>query len=134
MTPTPAPLAADVVRALSAAVEAGMPRARNDLTELVGCRSVFDPAVEPVEECHRAADLTQDFLAECGLTLESVQAPDGSRVVVGRADGPPGTPTVLLYSHHDVQPAGPLEPWSSPPFELTERDGRWYGQIGRAHV
>ena len=128
MTPTPVPLAADVVRALSAAVEAGMPRARRDLTELVGCRSVFDPAVEPVEECHRAADLTQDFLAECGLTLESVQAPDGSRVVVGRGDGPPGTPTVLLYSHHDVQPAGPLEPWSSPPFELTERDGRWYGR------
>ena len=54
--------------------------------------------------------------------------PDGSNCVHGHAPGPEGAPTVLLYCHYDVQPPLGEDAWTSPVWELTERDGRWYGR------
>ena len=48
--------------------------------------------------------------------------------MVGRTAGPAGAPTVLLYSHYDVVPVGDPDGWQTPPWELTEVDGRWYGR------
>ena len=48
--------------------------------------------------------------------------------VLGHAPAPAGAPTVLLYSHYDVQPPLGEDAWNRPVFELTERDGRWYGR------
>ncbi|MBW1596248.1 dipeptidase [Streptomyces sp. JJ38] len=122
---------ADVIApgAVAATVAALLPRAREELTELVRFQSVADPEQFPVSECHGAARWIADALRGEGFTdVAELETPDGTRSVYGLLPGPVGAPTVLLYAHYDVQP--PLDPagWDSPPFELTERDGRWYGR------
>jgi acetylornithine deacetylase/succinyl-diaminopimelate desuccinylase-like protein len=114
--------------ALRDRVRSLMPRARDDLARAVALRSVYDPRVEPPADCDRMVDLTVELFAEAGVgDIAAYETSDGSRSVCGHMPGPPGAPTVLLYFHHDVQPAPP-EAWGSPPWELTERDGRWYGR------
>ncbi|MFE1548212.1 dipeptidase [Streptomyces sp. NPDC058718] len=115
--------------ALREKVRALMPRAKEDLTELVAMRSVADPRQFPPEECAKTADFLVRAFTEAGLRdMRRVTTPDGTDAVVGHAPGPEGAPTVLLYCHYDVQPPLDDDAWRTPPFELTERDGRWYGR------
>lgn len=113
-----------------AAVRDLMPRARADLTELVAIPSVADPRQYPPEECARAAQWVLDAFAERGFTDAHLEeTPDGSMAVVGsRPCGDPAAPTVLMYAHYDVQPPLDEAAWRTPPFELTEVDGRWHGR------
>src|SRR5947209_8038487 len=114
---------------LRARVSELMPQARADLARLVAFRSVADPKQAPPEECERAAGYVMEALSGVGLDdVCAYDTPDGTKSVFGRADGPAGAPTVLLYCHYDVQPPLDEAAWTSPPFELTERDGRWYGR------
>jgi len=106
-----------------------MDRAKADLAELVAFRSVADAKQYPPEECDKAAQWVVDAFTEAGLQdVAASPTPDGSKAVHGHAPGPPGTPTVLLYSHYDVQPPLGEDAWASPVWELTERGGRWYGR------
>ncbi|MBA2956252.1 M20/M25/M40 family metallo-hydrolase [Nocardioides sp. MAH-18] len=111
-------------------VAALMPRVRTELTELVAIPSVADPRQFPPEECARAAQWVVDAFAEVGFgDLAQHETADGSMAVVGSRPGPdPDAPTVLLYAHYDVQPPLDDDAWRTPPFELTEVDGRWFGR------
>jgi acetylornithine deacetylase/succinyl-diaminopimelate desuccinylase-like protein len=54
--------------------------------------------------------------------------PGGYPAVYADLPGPPGSPTVLLYAHYDVQPA-PVQGWDTDPFTATAKDdGRIYGR------
>lgn len=111
------------------AVTAVMPQAREDLAELVRFRSVADAKQYPPEECDAAAQWVVDAFTAVGLRdVTASPTPDGSKAVHGYAPGPAGSPTVLLYCHYDVQPPLGEEMWKSPVWELTERDGRWFGR------
>ena len=114
---------------LAERIAALMPRAQADLAELVAIPSVADPRQYPPEECRRAAQWVADAFTEAGLRdVHLALTPDGSHAVLGHRPAPPGAPTVLLYCHYDVQPPLDDDAWTSPPFRLTERDGRWYGR------
>lgn len=115
---------------LRARVHELMGTARGELAELVAMRSVADPLQFPPEECAKAAGWVRDRFAELGFADARLElTPDGSRAVVGsRPAADPDAPTVLLYAHYDVQPPLDESTWRTPPFELTEIDGRWYGR------
>ncbi len=107
-----------------------MPQARDELAELVALRSVADPRQFPPEECERTAQWVLDRFKEVGFSdVHLEETSDGSKAVVGsRPCSDPQAPTVLLYAHYDVQPPLDDAAWQTPPFELTEADGRWYGR------
>jgi acetylornithine deacetylase/succinyl-diaminopimelate desuccinylase-like protein len=98
-------------------------RAQAQLAELVAIPSVSAEGLG----LHEAAAAVRALLDELGLTTE-LHATAGAPVVYGHLDAQPGHPTVLFYNHYDVQPADPLPEWDTPPFELSERDGHWYGR------
>ena len=115
---------------LSERVAAQMPRVRDELAELVAIPSVADPRQYPAQECARAAQWVVDKFREAGFADVGLhETADGSQAVVGsRPAADPAAPTVLLYAHYDVQPPLDAAAWRTPPFELTEVDGRWAGR------
>ena len=62
-----------------------------------------------------------------GLKAELIETA-GHPLVYAESPAVPGTPTVLVYGHYDVQPPDPLDEWISPPFEPTRRDGNIYAR------
>lgn len=115
---------------VAAAVSEGMPRAVEDLTRLVRIPSIAFPGYDPAP-VRASAEATAEILETAGFGgVRLIELPDGvdHPAVFGEVRGPAGAPTVLLYAHHDVQPEGPLEEWSSPPFEPEVRDGRLFGR------
>jgi acetylornithine deacetylase/succinyl-diaminopimelate desuccinylase-like protein len=67
------------------------------------------------------------MLTELGFQAETVPKWPGNAIVLGELAGA-SSKTLLFYNHYDVQPAEPLELWSSPPFEPAIRDCKIYGR------
>ena len=120
------------VEALRARVRQGWPRAVADLADLVRIPGVSNPAFDAAEVDRSAAavaDLLREVLPEVAVLVATRADGLVSRpAVVGRRPARDGTPTVLLYAHHDVQPPGADAAWLTPPFEPTERAGRLHGR------
>ncbi|MGV9622474.1 M20/M25/M40 family metallo-hydrolase [Streptomyces tendae] len=106
-----------------------MPRAKEELAALVAFKSVADFDQFPRSESVGAANwIAAALRAEGFQDVDLLDTPDGTQSVYGYLPGPEGAKTVLLYAHYDVQPPLDEAGWATPPFELTERDGRWYGR------
>ena len=113
--------------ALRTTVAALMPAARADLESLARIPSISsDP--ERSGDVERAAEHVAALARGAGATDVQVVRAGGAPAVIATWPAPPGAPTVLLYAHLDVQPTGPEQDWTSPPFEPTERAGRLYGR------
>jgi acetylornithine deacetylase/succinyl-diaminopimelate desuccinylase-like protein len=112
---------------LSAAIDRVLPSVRADLEDLIRIPSVsYEPA--RAADVQRSAEATAALFEAEGFTAKIVRAGDGAPAVIAKKPAPAGKPTVLLYAHHDVQPTGPVEQWTSEPFEPTERGDRLYGR------
>jgi acetylornithine deacetylase/succinyl-diaminopimelate desuccinylase-like protein len=69
------------------------------------------------EHVHKTADVIADKLKSIGIDTVEICQTAGYPVVYGEKIIDAALPTVLVYGHYDVQPADPLELWTSPPFE-----------------
>jgi acetylornithine deacetylase/succinyl-diaminopimelate desuccinylase-like protein len=67
-------------------------------------------------------------LVRAGLQEVEVVPTGGPPAVLAAWRHAPGRPTLLLYGHYDVQPAGPAAAWRSPPFEATVHGEHVYGR------
>ncbi|TYB79096.1 dipeptidase [Bizionia myxarmorum] len=91
-------------------------RFQNELIELLKMPSVSaDPAFK--HDVLRTADAVKYSLEKAGCDHVEICQTDGYPIVYGEKMIDENLPTILVYGHYDVQPADPIELWSSPPFE-----------------
>ena len=93
------------------------------LSELLRIESISSDGAHP-DELRAAADWVADLIGDARVFPEYFNPIVDGLIPASVADAP----TVLIYGHYDVQAAGDLSLWTSPPFEPTVRDGWLYAR------
>src|SRR5260370_5904176 len=99
----------------------------------VSAKSEHKPDIE------RAASWVSEKLRAAGFKKVEIVPTSMHPLVYAQSLEAPGKPTILFYGHYDVQPAEPLELWTSPAFEPTVRNGNLFGRgtaddKGQVHI
>lgn len=66
-----------------------------------------------------------ELLSPLGFECETIESGGVTNLWARRGNA---QPLVVFAGHTDVVPTGPLEQWTSHPFEPTQRDGKLYGR------
>lgn len=88
----------------------------NQLIDLLKIPSISaDPAYK--EEVTRTANAVAGDLEKAGCDKVEIFPTKGHPIVYGKKIIDEKLPTIVVYGHYDVQPADPIELWTSPAFE-----------------
>ncbi|MEU9705140.1 dipeptidase [Streptomyces sp. NPDC047981] len=101
------------------------------LDDLVDWLRIPSVSAQPAhaEDVRRSARWLADKLSETGFTTVEVWETAGAPAVFAEwPSDDPDAPTVLVYGHHDVQPAAREDGWHTDPFEPHVTDGRMYAR------
>ncbi|GGT09788.1 peptidase [Streptomyces kurssanovii] len=80
-------------------------------------------------DVRRSAEWLAAKLSGTGFPVAEIWPTPGAPAVYAEwPSGDPDAPTVLVYGHHDVQPAAREDGWHTDPFEPLVADGRMYGR------
>ncbi|MFJ6721419.1 dipeptidase [Streptomyces sp. NPDC091259] len=100
----------------------------DDLAEWLRIPSV-SAQPEHAVDVRRSADWLAAKLKETGFPVaEVLETPGAPAVFAEWPSADPAAPTVLVYGHHDVQPAAREDGWHTDPFEPVVADGRMYAR------
>ncbi|MEU1516953.1 dipeptidase [Streptomyces sp. NPDC005811] len=100
----------------------------DDLAEWLRIPSV-SAQPDHAADVRRSADWLAAKLTETGFpTVEVWPTPGAPAVYAEWPSDDPEAPTVLVYGHHDVQPAAREDGWDSDPFEPVVRGNRLYAR------
>ncbi len=99
----------------------------SELFELLRIPSISSMGAHK-EDMQRAAEKYVEFLLKAGCDQAAVYPTKGHPVVFAQKIIDKSKPTILVYAHYDVQPADPLNLWTTPPFEPEVRDGAIYAR------
>jgi acetylornithine deacetylase/succinyl-diaminopimelate desuccinylase-like protein len=98
-----------------------------ELKDLLRIPSV-STAPEHKDDVRRAAEFVANGLRSAGMENVEIIPTKGHPLIYADWLHAPGKPTVLCYAHYDVQPPDPLNEWTTPPFEPTERNSNIYAR------
>lgn len=112
---------------LKAYVEQNSDRFLSELMEWLRIPSVSAKEAHK-DDMYKAANWIVARLIADGADKAEVHKTEGHPVVYGEKIIDKKLPTVLVYGHYDVQPADPLDLWTSPPFEPEIRNGKIYAR------
>jgi succinyl-diaminopimelate desuccinylase len=101
-------------------------RFEEELCQLLRIPSVSADSAH-LEDMRQAAQWVANRFRGIGMATEIVET-SGHPLVYAESPVVEGAPTMLVYGHYDVQPADPLDLWTTPPFEPTRRDGNLYAR------
>jgi acetylornithine deacetylase/succinyl-diaminopimelate desuccinylase-like protein len=124
---TPSAAAPRLDPKLAAWLDANDQRLHDELFEFLRIPSVSARS-EHTSDVRRAAEWLHGRLARLGFVTETLETPGHPVVLAEWRQASAGAPTILIYGHYDVQPAEPLELWTSPAFEPTIRNGNIYAR------
>src|SRR5690349_1124989 len=108
-------------------IEENRARYLGELKSLLAIPSIStNPENKP--DVERCAAWVADHLRAIGMENVKIMPTAGHPIVYADWLHAQGPETVLLYGHYDVQPVDPIELWTTPPFEATERGGNLYAR------
>ncbi|MDH6601926.1 acetylornithine deacetylase/succinyl-diaminopimelate desuccinylase-like protein [Myroides gitamensis] len=97
-------------------VQENKQRLLDELIELLKKPSISADSAYSQDVINTAEAVKENLIKAGCDNVELCETP-GYPIVYGEKIIDPALPTVLVYGHYDVQPADPIELWTSPPFE-----------------
>src|ERR1700730_376277 len=123
---------------LTEIIEGHRPKHLSELCDFLRIPSISAKS-EHKPDIERAAQWVADHLRSAGFKTVEIVPTHLHPLVYAESLEAPGKPTVLFYGHYDVQPAEPLDLWTSPAFAPEPRNGNLYGRgtaddKGQVHI
>jgi acetylornithine deacetylase/succinyl-diaminopimelate desuccinylase-like protein len=108
-------------------IQSNQQRFLDELFELLRIPSVSADSKHK-NDVRKAAEYVVKKLKDAGADTVELCETKGHPIVYGEKIIDSKLPTVLVYGHYDVQPADPINLWTSPPFEPVIKDEKIYAR------